>query len=207
LASLLLQSQAFFTAILAVAFLGERLKSHNVIGMALAGIGLAIFAVAALRGKGGGLTLPLLGMIIVAALGWAGANVATRKMPGESALSLMVWSSLFSPLPLAALSLLLEGPARIAGAFTHITPLTVGALAYLVLLSTLLAYGLWNRLILRHGASRVAPFSLLVPVFGCLSAALIYGEAFGLIDAIGSALIVLGLLLHAFGGKLLPKRS
>jgi O-acetylserine/cysteine efflux transporter len=141
-------------------------------------------------------------MILLAALGWAGANIAARKMPGTSALSLMVWSSLFSPLPLAALSLAFEGPAAIGAAFTRLSFLTLGALAYLVVFSTLLGYGLWNDLIMRHGAGRIAPFSLMVPIFGLASASLVLGESFSARSALGAALVLAGLLVHVFGGRL-----
>lgn len=201
LSSILLKSQAFFTAILAALFLGEKLRAHNVAGMAVATAGLAVFAFSSSGGEGGMSPL-LLSMIALAALGWAGANIVARKMPGASALGLMVWSSLFSPLPLAALSFAFEGYRVIGAAFRGISALTIGALAYLVLLSTLLGYGLWNKLIMRHGASRIAPFSLMVPIFGLASASLVLGERFSLVDAIGAALVLGGLLFHVFGGRI-----
>jgi O-acetylserine/cysteine efflux transporter len=201
LSSILLQSQAFFTAILAAVLLRERLHGHSVVGMTIAGAGLAVFAFSSGKNSGG-LSLPLLLMILMAGLGWAGANVAARTMPGANALGLMVWSSLFSPLPLAALSLAFEGPKAIGSSLSKPGLLTIGALAYLVLLSTLLAYGLWNRLIMRHGAGRIAPFSLMVPVFGVVAASLVLGERFVSLDAAGAGLILTGLLVHAFGGRL-----
>jgi O-acetylserine/cysteine efflux transporter len=78
---------------------------------------------------------------------------------------------------------------------------TIGALAYLVILSTLLAYGLWNDFIMRYGAGRIAPFSLMVPVFGLASASLVLGERFKLSDAIGATFILAGLLVHILGGR------
>lgn len=203
LSSILLQAQAFFTAILAAVLLKEKLRAHNAAGMAVACAGLAVFAFSSGSGQGtGGLSLPLLLMILMAALGWAAANIAAKMMPGTSALSLMVWSSLFSPLPLAALSLAFEGPRDIAAAFSGLGLLTIGALAYLVLFSTLLGYGLWNDLIMRHGASRIAPFSLMVPVFGIASASLVLGERLGLLDVLGAVLVLGGLLIHVFGSRL-----
>lgn len=205
LSSILLQSQAFFTALLAAAFLKERLRPHQAAGMAVAGAGLAFFAAAPAGAAGTVPLLPLL-MILAAALAWAGANVAARRMPGTDGLGLMVWSSLFSPLPLAGLSLLLEGPAAAAAAFRGLSLSTVGAVAYLAFLSTLLGYGIWNSLLMRHGAGRIAPFSLLVPVFGVASASLALGERFGVRDAAGAALILAGLVIHVLGGKV-PRRA
>jgi O-acetylserine/cysteine efflux transporter len=198
LSSILLQAQAFL-------ILGERLRAHNVAGMILAGVGLAVFALSS-GGGSAGMTIPLLAMILLAALGWAAANIAARKMPGANALGLMAWSSLFSPIPLAARSLLIEGPGAIGAAFSAIKPVTIGSLAYLVVMSTLLGYGLWNHLIMRHGAGRIAPFSLMVPVFGVASAFLVFGERFGPLDVAGAALVIAGLLVHVLGGRLATGR-
>jgi O-acetylserine/cysteine efflux transporter len=208
ISSILLQSQAFFTALLAAAALGERLRAHNALGMAVAAAGLAVFAFAGASASpgGGGLSLPLIGMILLAGLGWAAANVEARRMPGAGGLGLMAWSSLVSPVPLAALSLIFEGPQAIAASASRASLLTVGALAYLVVLSTLVGYGLWNGLIMRHGAARIAPFSLLVPVFALASASLALGERIGALDVAGAALILAGLLIHALGGRL-PTRA
>jgi O-acetylserine/cysteine efflux transporter len=201
LASILLQSQAFFTALIAAAALGERLRAHNVAGMAVAAAGLAAFAAASGSGAGG-MSLPLLGMIVLAALGWAAANIVARGIPASGALGLMAWSSLFAPLPLAVLSLAFEGPAAIAASMSSLSLPTLGALAYLVVLSTLVGYGRWNGLISRYGASRIAPFSLLVPVFSLASTSLALGERIRATEIAGAALILAGLLIHVFGGRL-----
>ena len=55
---------------------------------------------------------------------------------------------------------------------------------------------------MRHGASRIAPFSLMVPVFGIASASLVLGERLGLLDILGAVLVLGGLLIHVFGSRL-----
>jgi len=208
LSSIALQFQVYFTALLAALVLKERLAPHAVWGMVIAAAGLASFAFSAGGGEpgaGGGastMSLPLLAMILLAALGWAGANVTTKYMPGTGALSLMAWSSLFSPLPLAALSLIFEGPKAVAAAISGLGLVAIGALIYLVALSTLVGYGLWNHLIMRHGAARIAPFSLMVPIFAVVFAASILGERFRPLDAAGAGLVLVGLALHIFGDRL-----
>jgi O-acetylserine/cysteine efflux transporter len=42
----------------------------------------------------------------------------------------------------------------------------------------------------------------MVPIFGLISASLVLGESFGLVDAIGATLILGGLLVHVFGGRI-----
>ncbi len=201
LSSVLLQSQAFFTAGLAAFFLKERIRAASVAGMAVAAAGLAVLVFAGSGGAASGLTPPLAAMILAAAFFWAAANIAARRMPGTDGLGLMVWSSLFSPVPLLILSLAFEGWDRAAAALARPTLAAAGSLAYLVIGSTLFGYGVWNQLILRHGAGRIAPFSLLVPVIAVSSSSLVLGERFGASEAAASALVLAGLLIHVFGGR------
>lgn len=210
LSSIILQAQAFFTALIAALTLKEKVHAHNLIGMTIAALGLAVIAFAGRSGAGtvgAGLTPVLVAMILLSAFFWAAANVVARKMPKTDGLSLMVWSSLFSPLPLLGLSFAFEGGASIEAAFRGLQPISIAALAYLVILSTLFGYGAWNQLIMRYGAGKVAPFSLMVPIFGVSSGALVLGERFEAADALASVLVLAGLAIHVLGGRLGKRRA
>ncbi|MDP3178868.1 MAG: EamA family transporter, partial [Spirochaetaceae bacterium] len=209
LCSVLLQSQAFFTAIFGAVFMKEKLGPHNIAGMGIAGAGLLLFGLASASGSAdsAGFSPVLVAMVLAAAASWAGANVVARAMPRTGGFGLMVWSSLFSPLPLAGLSLVIEGPGAIARSLSAIQPITVGALAYLVVLSTLVGYGLWNALIMRHGAGKIAPFSLMVPVFALVFSILFLKESFGLAEGAASLLVLIGLLVHVFGSRVWASRG
>jgi O-acetylserine/cysteine efflux transporter len=198
--SIILQSQAFFTAILAALALKEKIRAHSVVGMTIAGAGLALIAFASGGTASNGAFWPI-AMVLLAAFFWAAANIVAQRMPKTDGLSLMVWSSVFSPLPLFALSFAFERDS-IAGALASLKPVSIGALAYLVILSTLFGYGVWNQLIMRHGAKRVAPFSLLVPIFGVASSAIVLRERFTATSAIAATLVLIGLALHVLGDKL-----
>lgn len=204
LSSIVLQVQAFFTAVLAAVFVGEKVRPRHWIGMAVAFAGLALIAVERTGSETGIPAIPPIALtfVILAALMWAAANVVVKKTGGIDALTLMVWSSLFSPLPLFCLSLVFEGPAAISASIVGISALSVGAIAYLAFASTLLGYGLWNRLISVKGAAAVAPFSLLVPIFGTVSAVLVLGERFTATDGLSGALIMGGLVIHVFGDRI-----
>ncbi len=204
LSSIVLQSQAFFTALLATVFLKERIKPNSVVGMAIAAAGLATIV---FSGNKGTLTPLFAAMILGAAGFWAAANIVAKAMPKTDGLSLIVWSSLFSPLPLFGLSFLIEGKDAIAASLGNFGLVSIGALAYLVLLSTLFSYGVWNQLIMRFGASKIAPFSLLVPIFGVSAGALVLGERFSPADGIAAALVLAGLLVHVFGTPKHPGKS
>ncbi|MCP6440668.1 EamA family transporter, partial [Klebsiella pneumoniae] len=75
------------------------------------------------------------------------------------------------------------------------------AILFMGLANTVLGFGLWANLIGQHGASRVAPLSLLVPVFGMLASALVFQEGFPPGKVVGAALVFTGLMLHVFGGR------
>ena len=206
LSSIILQSQAFFTVILAAIALRERIRACSVAGMAIAGFGLALIARSSLVDATSGLALLPFAMVIAAAFCWASANIVTQRMQKADGVSLMIWSSAFSPLPLFALSFAFERSA-VVSSLAAIRPITVGALAYLVVLSTLFGYGAWNQLIMRHGAKRIAPFSLLVPVFGVASSALVFSERFTRADALAACAVLVGLAIHSFWPMLTERLS
>ena len=106
LASLVLQSQAFFTLFFAALFLGERLRGSNLFGLLVAASGLVLIG---LQG-GQAMTLAGFALTIAAASMWAMGNVVTRKQVKGNLVGLVVWGSLIPPLPFLALSLWREGP-------------------------------------------------------------------------------------------------
>ncbi|CDM39860.1 O-acetylserine/cysteine exporter [Ectopseudomonas oleovorans] len=199
LASLVLQSQAFFTLFFAALFLGERLRGSNLFGLLVAASGLVLIG---LQG-GQAMTLAGFALTIAAASMWALGNVVTRKLGKVNLVGLVVWGSLIPPLPFLALSLWLEGPELISQSLRSLGLDSLLVLAYLAFGATILGYGLWSRLLSRYPASQVAPFSLLVPVVGISSSALLLGERLGGLQMVGAALVMAGLLINVWGGRLL----
>jgi O-acetylserine/cysteine efflux transporter len=54
----------------------------------------------------------------------------------------------------------------------------------------------------KYAAATIAPFSLLVPVAGMLSAAAVLGEALTWWKLLAGALVLAGLALNQFGARL-----
>ncbi|MGC4980843.1 EamA family transporter [Streptomyces sp. DT193] len=191
LSSLVLQIQAVFTAIVAFAFLGERPTRVRLYGMAvaLAGVGLA----AVDEGTTG--PLGAFALVIAAAACWGVSNVLTRKASPPDALNFMVWVSTVPVLPLLGLSLLTEGPTRDLDALRALDRQGAGVVVYVAWITTVFGFGAWGWLLHRHPASTVAPFSLLVPVFGMSSAALFLHESVGPLRWAAAALLVGGVAL------------
>lgn len=195
LASLVLQASAPFTVLLGALLLRESLVARQVVGIALAVVGL--FVIGAHRAQ----TVALLPVVltVLGALGWAFGNLASRLARSDEPLRLVLWMSIVPPLPLFALSAVMEGPTAgweaTAQALQGEAWTAVLGLAYVVLLGTLLGTGLWASLMRRHPAGVVAPYSLLVPVVGMLAAWLVLAEQPDLTELAAGAVIVLGVLL------------
>lgn len=197
LASVVLQVQPFFTIALSVLILHERLRPVSILGALIAFSGIAIIAVERLQPT----SLVLLAMVMGAALSWAGSNLVSKTAGDIDKFAFLVWSCLIPPIPLFAGALIVEGPATIAHALVHPGWGGIAAVFYTGWASTLVAYGIWNILLHRHPASVVAPFSLLVPVFGVGSTVLVLGERFTLPEIAGSLIVIFGLVINMLGTR------
>lgn len=199
LASLVMQLQVFFTIGLAVAFLGERPNLFQVLGVIIGFGGIAVIGVERLDSAA---LWPFV-MTIAAALFWGIGNVLTKGAGKVDMFAFVVWSSLVPPVPLFVLSLIFEGPGAMPEALTNLTWFGGGSILFIAYASTLLGYGLWSVLLGKYPASVVAPFTLLVPVTGFTSAAILLNESISHLEILGSVLVFLGLLVNVFGPRLL----
>lgn len=203
LASLLLQSQAFFTVLLAFLVFGARPRPLQIGGMVVAFSGIALIG----SSIDGNFTLTGLALAIAAAIAWAFSNMLMKKAGNVPMLNLMVWVSLVPPIPLLVISVLFEGLDRDLAAITHISLTGAGAVLFVAYVATIFGFAIWGAMISRYGVSTVAPFSLLVPVFGMSSSALFLGEAFGPLRMVAAALIVAGLVMNVFNPQWLSRKA
>lgn len=204
LASLVLQAQAFFTIVLGAFTFGERLQGKQRVGIALAVFGVLVLIEASLNGQ----HVTMLGFMLTlaAALSWACGNIFNKKiMQHESrppVMSLVVWSALIPILPFFLASLVLDGPGLIVHSLIAIDMTTILSLVYLAFVATIVGYGIWGTLLGRYETWRVAPLSLLVPVVGLASAAVLLDETLSGLQLIGALLIMAGLYINVFGFRL-----
>ncbi len=188
LSSLVLQCQVIFTVLIATVVLRERPRPAQVGGIAVAAVGIALIAVD--HGLHGPFTA--FGLMIAAGACWGLSNVITRYASPPDALRFVVWVSAVAVLPLLALSLLVEGPGAIVVALSSLSWTGASAVAYVAWGATLFGFGAWGFLLRTYDTGTVAPFSLLVPVTGMLSAWLVLGEALTPLRCAAGALIVAG---------------
>ncbi|MCE9522143.1 MAG: EamA family transporter [Alphaproteobacteria bacterium] len=192
LASLVVQSQVFFTIGLAMVLSGERVKLYQIFALMLAtaGIGVILWHTDTT-------TTPLgLALVIAAAMAWAGGNVVARRAGAVNMLAYVVWGSLFSIPPLLALTLIVDGPTAIGAALAHADAGAWAAVAYQSVGNTLFGYAAWGWLLSRYPAATITPMSLLVPVVGMAASALWLGEGLEPWKLAAAALVMAGLALN-----------
>jgi O-acetylserine/cysteine efflux transporter len=197
LASLVIQTQVFFTIGLAMWADGERLRPVQALALALAVLGVVLIGV----NTGGEVSALGLGLVLLAALSWAGGNQVARRMGRVDMLGVVVWSSAFALPPLALLTLLAEGPARIGAALAAADAATWAAVAWQAVGNTLFGYAAWGWLLARHPAGTIAPMALGVPVFGMASAAWWLAEPLPAWKLGAASLVIGGLVLNLLAQK------
>lgn len=202
LASLVVQTQVFFTLLLAVRIRRERVLGTQWLGLALAAGGIAVIA----AHVDGTTTALGLAMVLAAAFCWACANLLTQQAGRIDMLAYVVWSSAFAVPPLLLLALLIDGPAHIAASLAAADAGIWAAVLWQSLGNTLFGYGAWSWLLARHPAGRIVPMALLVPVFGMGSAAALLGEPLPAWKLLAAALVLTGLAINLFGPRLLLAR-
>lgn len=181
-----------------VIFLQEKIEKIKIVGFILAILGLVFI----LNLTDGSITYVGLILVVIGALSWSIANVVVKKLGVTKIFSLMIWSSLFSPIPLLLLAYITQGQEVFSSFLTNIDSKAIFSILFQVYPTTLFGYWVWNTLINKYDISKVAPLSLLVPIFGLLGSYIIFNEEMSMGKIIACILIIGGLLVNTFGHKL-----
>ncbi len=203
LASLLLQLQVFFTLLLSLLFLNEKLHRWQTLGGLVAFSGIALAALN-LEAK---VTLSSFLITLLAAFFWGSGNIIAKKIGNINQISLVAWGSLIAWPPFLALSFFLEGPDKILSTFSHLTGSAYASIFYIAYPATLFGFGLWSWLLHHYPLGVIAPFTLLVPVIGMMSSILIGGETLPSWKIFAGLLVITGLLVNVLGSKIFTKKS
>jgi len=207
MASVVMQTQAFFTLLLAVPVLGERARGAQWLGLGVALAGLLLIATA--HGEGPGqMTLAGFVLTLSAAFMWAVSNLVARlanRVADYDPLPFIVWSSVFPIAPFLLLAVWMDGPQLVWQQVAGLTWRSMLVVLFLAWFATLLAYSLWTRLLKRHPAGRVTPFSLLVPVVGLWAAWVFFGELPLPQQWLGTGLVLMGLVVNQLGSVLMAR--
>jgi drug/metabolite transporter (DMT)-like permease len=183
----LIASGPLWTALIARVLGVERLRGRAWLGLGLAFAGTAL--VASTRG-GTGTTLTGNLLVLAAMVAWALGTVLSRPVLATFPATRLAY--LFTCVVLPG-HWLLAGP--------HLAPVWKGelgarawsAIAFSGLLSTGIAYSLWNRSVLRIGPARTSAFTNLVPLVALVLAWAALGERPGAVQLAGGALVLIGI--------------
>lgn len=191
LAALVLQAQVIFTIAIAAGWLRELPTPGQAVGVLLGSLGLAVVAV----GRGGDVTVLALVLCLLGALSWGIGNVLSRAAQVPGGLGLTVWSAVVVPVPLLALSLLLDGPTEVGLALAGLSWQAAASTAYTAGLASLVGYAVFNTLLARYPSSAVVPWVLLAPAVAMLSAWLLLGQRPNAAETAGGVLLLAGVLV------------
>ncbi|MFI1864740.1 EamA family transporter [Streptomyces jumonjinensis] len=193
-ASVVVQAAAPFTMLLGL-LLGERISRRQLAGIGIAVLGMTAIAVERARDAA---LLPLV-LTLLAAFGWALGNIAGRQARPDNPLRFALWMTVLPPIPLLALSAVLEGPTtgwRALGESFSVDGLPgLTALLYTALAGSVVGAGIWSTLLKRYEAGTVAPFSMLVPVVAVAAAWLALDEELTAWSAGAGLAVVAGVLV------------
>lgn len=199
LASLLVQTHVFFTILLAVFFLSEKPNKWQILGGIIAFCGLILVVLNLNNDK----TTSILGFILIigSAITWGIGNLICKKIEPVNNIALVIWGSLFAWPILLPTALIFEGSDKIIFALTHLTWLSAATILYLVYPATIFGWAIWSWLLGKYSTATIAPFSLLTPIVGMASSALVLGEPFYCWKILAATLVILGLTINLLATK------
>jgi len=190
LASVIVQTQVFFTILFAAIVLNEQPSLRQLIGIACAVIGIILISLTI------GTSLSILGLCLtlVSAICWGIGNIFLKQLKHVDMFSLIVWLNLVPPLPALLLSFFMNDGNLLSTIFSA-SWLSIISVIYLGLIATILAYAIWGRLLQQYSAVLVTPFALLTPIVGAVASAIIFREQFTPLRLSGIVVMLLGLCI------------
>jgi len=186
-AALLIQTLPIWTALAAITFLGERLRTWGWVGIAVSFAGALVIAL----GKGSGITLSWgAGLILLASVSASAYNIIQKSMLDRyRPLEITTWAIWAGTLLLLPFAGGLVGEVRAAPTADTL------AVVYLGVGPAALAYVTWAVVLSRLPASRASSILFVVPVIAFLVGWVWLGEAPTLEDLAGGILAMGGVAL------------
>ncbi|MCC2309942.1 DMT family transporter [Cellulomonas chengniuliangii] len=185
-ASTIMATSALALMLLAWPLLSERPAALGVLGAVtgVAGVGALLLGPGApVRGWGVAASIAAMAMSSI------GFVLTKRWAPTESTVAVTSWQLIGGGALILPVALVVEGPPPPLGG-----PALLG-FGYVTVVATALAYVAWFAGLRQLPAGAVGALGLLNPVTGMLLGALAAGEAFGARQAVGSGLVLLGVLV------------
>lgn len=195
LASLVVQTQVFFTIGFAMFFAKERLKLYQAVAVSVSMTGLGIIALH----TDANTSFLGLALVVLAGLAWGVGNTVSRRAGSINMLAYVVWASVFSLPPLFLISWIFEGGWERMSTSISSAPMSAWAGVFWQSWgNTVFGYAAWAWLLSKHPAAVVAPAPLLVPIFGMGASVYFLSEPLPLWKILAAGLVIAGLIVNLF---------
>ena len=195
LASLVVQTQVFFTIGFAMFFAKERLKLYQAVAVSVSMTGLGIIALH----TDANTSFLGLALVVLAGLAWGVGNTVSRRAGSINMLAYVVWASVFSLPPLFLISWIFEGGWEQMSTSISSAPMSAWAGVFWQSWgNTVFGYAAWAWLLSKHPAAVVAPAPLLVPIFGMGASVYFLSEPLPLWKILAAGLVIAGLIVNLF---------
>ncbi len=181
--------------VLGAVFLGQRYRSTQWLGAALGIVGIAVAI-------GGSLHLQI-GVLygLASAVFWAVATVLMKRWGGSvDPWVLTAYQMLIGGLVLLVVGGLQEGP------IFHVTLASAGLLAWLVVMASIVQFGLWFYVLHHEDSAQASSYLFLAPVFGVLTGWALLNQAIGVHVLIGALFIIGAIWLVNRSSSLPPEQ-
>lgn len=193
-ASLMNSSTPIFIYILSFIFLKERLTKFQFIGTAISIVGVTFIisggsfeSIQQFSFNKGDL------IAVVAVLGWSIYSLLIKfyagKLPGQSTFLVTI-----------IVGILMLLPFYINESFQSATsvnwnPTTIGAILYVGIFASIVAFLSWNRGVVQMGASKASLYLNFIPLFASIFTVIFLGESIQLFQIIGGIGVILGVII------------
>jgi len=186
-----------WAVIMAKFILREQLTSERLAGLALGFVGLTILIWPDIRAIG---EAPFhAAFMLSAAISWAAGTITLKHFQWTTPVSVLTaWQLILGGIPIVAGTLLFP-PAT---TLSHISFKVILSLAFTIIVAIIFCYWAWFKSVSLLPTSVASMGTLLIPVLGVFSSALILAERIGLREFVALVLVLVGLsivLIRSYG--------
>lgn len=198
---IVLQLGTPFMVLLAWLMLAETFGPWRMFGMGIAFSGIVIL----IGFPSGDINPWWLLVLVFAAFMWALGTVRAKQLSKISPFSLIAWMALLASPMLFGLSAVFEDGQLLA--VESATLRFWGSLAYMIVASSIIGYGLWYNLLKQYDVAAIAPYNLLTPLVSVICGMTIMGDTLTLTKVIGGVMILAGVSLITARQLYLSRRA
>lgn len=192
------QTGPIFAIICAYLLMNHKPGVYDLIGLVLGLVGV-VWICSSKEIQGG---LIAIACVVISAALWGLGFTLVKKMHAPS-IPTNAWTAVFVIPCMLIISFFYEGLDSMPAYIANASAIAWAMVFFSGWVSLIAAGGILMYLMRTEKVAKVAPFNMLVPVFGCCFSYLLLDEHLGLNILIGGAWIIAGLIVTQFGSKII----